>query len=51
MTRPSSYAPLALAGGIMLIFWGVASTWILSLTGLAVAVFGAARWIKDAKSE
>ena len=30
MTRPTSYAPIVLAAGVMLTLWGVASTWIVS---------------------
>jgi uncharacterized membrane protein len=47
MTRPTSYAPIVLAFGIMLTLWGVASTWILSIVGVIVIGIGAARWRKE----
>ena len=47
MTRPSSFAPILLAAGIMLALWGAASSWVLSVIGLAAMGFGAARWLKE----
>lgn len=51
MTRPTSYAPIVLAGGVMLALWGAVSTWIVSIAGLIVIAFGAARWLKDSRHE
>lgn len=47
MTRPTSYAPIVLAAGVMLALWGAVSTWIVSIVGLLAIGFGAARWKKD----
>jgi len=49
MNRPTSYAPIVVAAGVMLTLWGAASTWIVSVAGLIIVGFGAARWIKEAK--
>ena len=51
MSRPTSLAPILLAGGAMLVLWGVASTWIISMAGLIVVAIGAARWIKEVRHE
>jgi uncharacterized membrane protein len=47
MTRPTSYAPIVLAAGVMLALWGAVTTWIVSLIGLLAIGFGVARWKKD----
>ncbi len=51
MSRPTSYAPIVLAAGIMLTLWGAASTWIVSAVGLLVVGIGAARWLRDLKTK
>jgi len=51
MTRPTSYAPIVLAAGVMLALWGAASTWIVSAIGLLAIGIGAARWFKDIRHE
>ncbi|MGP0073153.1 MAG: hypothetical protein ACLPWF_14625 [Bryobacteraceae bacterium] len=51
MTRPTSYAPIVLASGVMLALWGAATTWIVSAVGLLAIGIGAARWIKEARHE
>jgi hypothetical protein len=51
MTRPTSYAPIVLAAGVMLALWGLASTWIVSIVGLIVIGIGVVRWIKDVRFE
>ena len=51
MTRATSYAPIAVAGGIMLVLWGVASVRLLSVAGLIVAGFGVIRWIGDCRGK
>jgi len=47
MTRPTSYAPIVLAAGVMLALWGAVSTWIVSALGLLAIGVGVARWKKD----
>lgn len=51
MTRPTSFAPIVLAVGVMLALWGAVSTWIVSVAGLIVIAIGAARWRKDLRHE
>lgn len=51
MTRPTSYAPIMLAFGVMLTLWGAASTWIVSVAGLIVIGLGVARWRRDLRHE
>jgi uncharacterized membrane protein YecN with MAPEG domain len=51
MTRPTSYAPIVLAAGLMLTLWGAASTWIVSVPGVILIGIGAARWVQDARHE
>jgi hypothetical protein len=51
MTRPTSYAPIVLAAGVMLTLWGAVSAWIVSVAGVIVIGIGAARWIKDIRHE
>jgi hypothetical protein len=51
MTRPTSYAPIVLAAGVMLALWGLASARIVSAIGLLAIGIGVARWIKEARNE
>jgi hypothetical protein len=51
MTRPTSYAPIVLAAGAMLMLWGATSTWIVSAGGLILIGIGTASWIKDLRNE
>ncbi len=51
MTRPTSYAPIVLAAGVMLTLWGAVSTWLLSAFGVLAIGIGAARWLKDVRNE
>lgn len=51
MNRPTSYAPIILAAGVMLTLWGAASFWIVSAVGLLTIGMGAARWLKDVRNE
>jgi hypothetical protein len=51
MTRPSSYAPIVLAAGVMLTLWGAVSMWVVSAVGLIAIGIGAARWLKDVRNE
>jgi hypothetical protein len=45
--RPTSYAPIVLAGGVMLTLGGTVSSWIVSIAGLIVIGIGVVRWKKD----
>jgi hypothetical protein len=51
MTRPTSYAPIVLAAGVMLTLWGAASVWVVSAVGVLAIGVGAARWVKDVRNE
>jgi hypothetical protein len=51
MTRPTSYAPIVLAAGVVLMLWGAATTWIVSAVGLLAIGVGTARWMKDVRNE
>jgi hypothetical protein len=51
MSRPTSYAPIVLAAGVMLTLWGAASTWIVSVAGLIVIGIGTSRWIRELRHE
>jgi hypothetical protein len=51
MTRPTSYAPILMAAGLMFTLWGAVTSWILSAAGLIAIGIGAARWIRDARHE
>jgi hypothetical protein len=51
MTRPTSYAPIVLAAGLMFILWGAASAWIVSVIGAILAGIGTARWIRDLRHD
>jgi len=44
--RPT-YAPALMAGGLMLLVWGAATAWPVSLAGLAVIGTASYRWIRD----
>ena len=49
MTRPTSYAPIVLAAGVMLTLWGAVSSWMVSVVGLLAIGVGTARWLKDVR--
>lgn len=49
--RPTSYAPIVLAFGLMLTLWGAASTWIISIPGLIIIAAGVLLWKKDLRHE
>jgi uncharacterized membrane protein len=51
MTRPTSYAPIVLAAGLMLTLWGAVSSWMLSAAGLIAIGIAVARWRKDLRHE
>ncbi len=44
---PPTYAPAALALGIVLLAWGVATTWAISAIGLALILGAVIAWIGD----
>jgi len=46
LPRPT-YAPAALAFGIVLILWGFVTTWIISLVGMALFAVALAIWIRE----
>jgi len=46
LAKPT-YAPIAIAAGILLAVWGLIAHWILSALGLVIAGIGARRWILD----
>jgi hypothetical protein len=39
--------PATLAFGVMLLAFGVVTSWVMSITGLIVFLFGAAGWVED----
>ncbi len=51
MNRPTSYAPIALAAGLMFLLWGAVSAWMVSVLGVILAGIGAARWIRDLRHD
>ena len=46
LPRPS-YAPPLLAAGLMFLFWGAVTTWIISAIGLVLAAIACLRWAAD----
>ena len=40
-----TYWPALLAFGVVLIFWGLVSTWLISLAGIIITGFSLAGWI------
>ncbi|MEJ2597912.1 MAG: hypothetical protein P8Z00_06230 [Anaerolineales bacterium] len=42
-----SYWPALLAFGVVLIFWGLVSTWLISLAGIIITGFSLAGWIGE----
>jgi hypothetical protein len=40
-----TYWPAMLAFGIVLVFWGLVSTWLISLAGIIISGFSLAGWI------
>jgi hypothetical protein len=42
-----SYAPAILAAGILFLFWGALTTWVVSAFGFLVISLGAGVWIRD----
>jgi hypothetical protein len=51
MKRPTSYAPIVLAAGVMLTLWGAVSIWVVAAVGLLAIRVGAVRWMKDVRNE
>lgn len=47
MTRPTSYAPILMAAGLMFVLWGAVASWMLSAAGLIAIGIGVTRWKKD----
>lgn len=50
LPRPT-YWPAVMALGITFVFWGVASTWIISAVGLALFASSLAGWIGELRDE
>lgn len=51
MSRPEcrpSFAPPLLAFGLMLLLWGVVTSWIVSVLGLVLVAYASALWLQDA---
>ena len=42
-----TYWPAALALGSMLLFWGLLTSWMISVTGLGLFSLSLAGWIRD----
>lgn len=42
-----TYAPAAMALGIMMLLWGITTMWIMSLAGLGVMAWSLWMWIND----
>ena len=46
LPRPS-FAPPVLALGLLLLLWGIVTSWIVSVLGLVLIAAAAALWIRD----
>lgn len=46
-----TYMPLVLALGVMCIFWGIVTTYLMSLVGVVFFVIGISGWIGDLRHE
>jgi len=46
LPRPS-FAPPILALGLMLLLWGVVTSWIVSVLGIAMVAAATVMWIRD----
>ena len=46
-----TYAPFFVAMGVAFIFWGLISSFILSIAGVCTFVFGLSVWIKNILDE
>jgi hypothetical protein len=44
--RPT-YAPAAMAMGVMMLLWGVTTMWIMSLAGAGLIVWSLWTWIEE----
>ena len=44
---PPTYAPAALALGIVLILWGLIAGWMISAVGGLLATFALSYWIRE----
>jgi hypothetical protein len=45
-----TYAPPALAMGIMLFFWGSLTHWFASLAGLGLMIFALGKWVNEIRA-
>ncbi len=48
--RPT-YMPLVLALGVMCLFWGIETNYLMSLVGVVLLVIGISGWIGDLRHE
>ncbi len=46
-TPQPTYAPAAMAVGIMMLLWGITTMWIMSVAGLGVMSWSLWMWIND----
>jgi hypothetical protein len=46
-----TYMPVVLALGLVCILWGIVTTYLISLVGLALFVVGISGWIGDLRHE
>lgn len=46
-TPQPTYAPAAMALGIMMLLWGVTTMWIMSVAGIGVMTWALWMWIND----
>jgi hypothetical protein len=42
-----SFAPPLLAFGLMLLFWGIVTSWLVSAAGFGIAALAVGSWISD----
>jgi hypothetical protein len=47
----STFWPLTLAIGVMFCFWGILTSWIISVIGFVILIFSAGGWITDLNHE
>ncbi|PQO40581.1 hypothetical protein DTL21_01235 [Bremerella cremea] len=48
--RPT-YAPAAMALGVMMLLWGVTTMWIMSVAGLGVMIWSLWTWMNEIRLE
>ncbi len=48
---PPTYAPAAMALGVMMLLWGVTTMWIMSLAGASVIAWALCIWINEIRKQ